>query len=293
MILTLGEALAEFMRPRPGEGLDRPGELLGPFPSGAPAIFSSVAARLGSEMSFCAVVGDDPFGALIRRRLGQDGVEPTGLRTDPDAFTATSFVAYEQDGSRQFVFHVAQSAAARLTEEDLAELPERADWIHISGATLALSEAMGMVAERAVQRARAAGARLSVDPNLRPEALTSEISERIRSLAAQADVLLPSGDELEALGLGAESAPIVCTTFGAHGAEVVAGGRRELVEAPPVEERDPTGAGDAFAAAFVASTLTGAEPVEAARFAARLAAAAVEHVGPMESPVSPLVKPAA
>lgn len=287
MILTVGEALAEFMRPQPGEGLDRPGELLGPYPSGAPAIFASVAARLGSETALCAVVGEDAFGALIRRRLGEDGVELSAIRTEPNAFTATSFVAYERDGTREFVFHVRESAAGRLLEADLREFPERATWVHISGATLALSKAMADVAERAVERGRAAGARISIDPNLRPEALTPQVAERIGRLAAGADVVLPSEGELEAIGLSLDAGPVVCTTFGDRGAEVLVAGKRERVAAPAVEERDPTGAGDAFAAAFVVATLEGAEPVEAARFGTSLGAQAVRHLGGMEAPVAP------
>jgi sugar/nucleoside kinase (ribokinase family) len=58
-----------------------------------------------------------------------------------------------------------------------------------------------------------------------------------------------------------------------------------LVSAPEADEVDPTGAGDTFAAAFAVSTLNGAEPVEAARAAAVLAASSVEHLGGMEAPV--------
>ena len=46
-IWTMGEMLVEIMRPRAGIQLSRAGEFLGPFPSGAPAIFIDAAARLG------------------------------------------------------------------------------------------------------------------------------------------------------------------------------------------------------------------------------------------------------
>ena len=62
-------------------------------------------------------------------------------------------------------------------------------------------------------------------------------------------------------------------------------GASELVAAPEANEVDPTGAGDTFAAAFAVATLNGAEPVEAARAAAILAASAVEQLGGMEAPV--------
>jgi hypothetical protein len=108
---------------------------------------------------------------------------------------------------------------------------------------------------------------------------------RIRSVALVADVLLPAEGELEALGLSGDFAPLVCTTLGPRGARVQWDGASELVAAPEANEVDPTGAGDTFAAAFAVATLNGAEPVEAARAAAILAASAVEHLGGMEAPV--------
>ena len=270
MILAAGEALVEIMRPRPGVPLGRTGEFAGPFASGAPAIFASVAARLGAPVALSAVVGADPFGELIRTRLAADGVDVTRLRADPSRATGCAFVAYDAAGGRGFVFHL--GAADGL---DDADLPEHADWLHVSGSTLALSPAMAAVIERAAARIHAAGGRIGLDPNLR-----ASPPEALKAIAARAHVLFPS--EEEAAGL---DAPIVCTTLGARGVRVRAGGREELVPAPQVTERDPTGAGDHFAAAFTVATLQGAEPVEAARAAVRTAAAAVERHGPAEAPV--------
>lgn len=285
VILSVGEALAEFMRTRRGVPLDRAGELAGPFPSGAPTIFASVAARLGARSALCAVVGDDPFGALLRRRLGEDGVELSQLRTDAVAPTACAFVSYDEEGDRTFVFHVAGAASGRLREEDLGTLPECASWLHVSGATVALSEAMAGVVERAVERAKRAGSRVSLDPNLRPEAADPGLVRRLRRIAAEADVLLPAEGELATLGVPEDAAALVCTTLGPRGVRVRWGGVTELVPAVNARELDPTGAGDSFAAAFVVATLAGANPVEAAREAVLVAGAAVEHLGGMEAPV--------
>ena len=162
MILAAGEALVEIMRPAPGVPLDRPGEFAGPFASGAPAIFASVAARLGGEVALAAVVGDDPFGALIRGRLDADGVDVSHVRADPERPTGCAFVAYDAEGGREFVFHL--GAAEGLAD---ADLPERAGWLHVSGSTLALSPRMAAVLAGAVERVHAAGGRIGLDPNLR------------------------------------------------------------------------------------------------------------------------------
>src|SRR3954453_19190100 len=160
-ILVVGEALVEFVRDAAGE-IGEPGRYRGPFPSGAPAIFSDAGALAGAAFTFVSTVGADPFGRLVRDRLDRDGVDVGRVRAVDDATTGTAFVAYRADGSRSFVFHVADAAPGRLTVEDPGDAPERADVLHVSGASLALSSAMAGVILVATERVRAAGGCLSV-----------------------------------------------------------------------------------------------------------------------------------
>jgi sugar/nucleoside kinase (ribokinase family) len=229
-------------------------------------------------------VGDDPFGALLRQRLAGDGVDVGRVRAEAGAPTGCAFVAYADDGTRSFVFHV--GAAARLVAADLGELPERAAWLHVSGSSLALAPSLADVVETASARVHAAGGRISLDPNMRPEALSPDLAERLVRIAGRAAVLLPSEGELAAFGLDDTAAPVVCTTLGAAGVRVRTGSHEETIAVPAVDEVDPTGAGDTFAAAFVVATLAGADPVEAAREAVEVAATGVAHLGPMEAPVA-------
>ena len=60
------------------------------------------------------------------------------------------------------------------------------------------------------------------------------------------------------------------------------------VPAPTANEVDPTGAGDIFAAGFVAGHLAGAAPVEAAELGCAIAARSVETLGSMESSIDTL-----
>ena len=273
MILAAGEALVEIMRPRAGLPLDRPATFEGPFASGAPAIYASVAARLGASTALVAAVGDDPFGSLLRTRLAADGVDVSRVRVTEQP-TGCAFVAYDDAGERTFVFHM----GAAITEADLGDAPERAEWLHVSGSTLTLSDRMGATIAAAAERVLAAGGRVSLDPNAR-----GTPSPRLRAIAERAAVLFPSEGELEALAISPRPEQVVCTTLGARGVRIGA----ETIPAPSVDEVDPTGAGDTFAAAFTVATLGGAEPVEAARAAVPVAAAAVTRLGPAEGDVSP------
>ncbi len=111
-IISIGEALVEIMRSQRDRPLERAAEFLGPFPSGAPAIFASAAARLGASVGFVGTVGDDPFGDCLIHRLLADGIDCSALRRVEELLTGIAFLAYKSDGSRSFVFHLPRSAAA-------------------------------------------------------------------------------------------------------------------------------------------------------------------------------------
>jgi sugar/nucleoside kinase (ribokinase family) len=169
-MIVIGEALVEVMRPSAGSPLDQEGSFSGPFASGAPAIFAVAAARLGYPVRFIGSVGEDAFGRLLRNRLWKEGVDVTGLHHAAGYATGVAFVAYALDGSREFVFHLRHSAAGRLSAEQMDPAAfDNLGWLHLSGSTLALNESCRAACWRAVEQAKAAGGRVSFDPNLRPE----------------------------------------------------------------------------------------------------------------------------
>ena len=65
-VIALGELLVEVMRVDVDQPLSRPGAFVGPFPSGAPAIFIDAVARLGVSTGFIGVVGRDAFGQCVK-----------------------------------------------------------------------------------------------------------------------------------------------------------------------------------------------------------------------------------
>jgi tagatose kinase len=286
-LLIVGESLVEFVRPQRGLPLGEPGELVGPFPSGAPAICADAAALAGAEVAVVSTVGSDPFGRLIFERLTKDGVDVTGIAVLDQAVTGTAFVAYGSNGAREFIFHAADAAPGRITAADLDSAPEEADWIHVSGASLGLSGAMSEVIMEAVERVLEHGGRVSFDPNLRSG--SSGIEERpepIARLLEVASVLLPADGELEALGADIESlvhrGTVVCVTSGSGGALLYGEGTVTEIPGIPVTEVDPTGAGDTFAGVFLATFLRTWDPSLAASEGNRAGAAHVAAMGPME-----------
>jgi len=114
MLLTIGEILVEIMATTTGTGFREPQPLIGPFPSGAPAIFIDQVAKLGVPCGMIGAVGDDDFGRLNIERLAGDGVDVSAISIQPDISTGSAFVRYREDGSRDFVYNILQSANSRI-----------------------------------------------------------------------------------------------------------------------------------------------------------------------------------
>jgi sugar/nucleoside kinase (ribokinase family) len=104
------------------------------------------------------------------------------------------------------------------------------------------------------------------------------------------DVYLPAPDDApdaheatraaeERIASWAQRVPCVIVTCGAAGADLLADGTRERFPAFPVQEVDPTGAGDVFAAAFLCSLLRTGDARAAVGFANCAASFAVEAEG--------------
>ena len=293
-IMSMGELIVEVMRKEVDVPLDRAGDFVGPFPSGAPAIFADQAARLGHPAGFIGACGADEFGDCLTARFEADGVDTRHVARVGDLATGVAFVTYFGDGSRKFIFHIGNSAAGRLPAPT-AEMFEGVKWLHICGSTLSAGPDMRAKCYRACELATAAGAKVSFDPNLRPELLGGE--QALREVCAPvldaAWLVLPGVEEAEALTgrQGAEAAckalldrgaQVVALKRGARGCTVFCGPRRMDVEPFAVTAVDPTGAGDCFDAGFVVGLLEGLPLEEAGRLANACGALGATVQGPME-----------
>lgn len=293
--VTVGEILVEIMATTVGAGFLRPQPLVGPFPSGAPAIFIDQVARIGGAAGIVAAVGDDDFGALNVERLRADGVDVSAIATVPGKPTGSAFVRYRPDGARDFVFNITYSAAGdtRMTEAARA-LIGRAGHVHVMGSAFAIPGIAAILVE-AVAVVKARGGSVSFDPNIRKELVQGGEGQRlVDDMLAATDLLLPSGDELlVAAGAASEAAAIerllglgvgeIVLKRGAEGSShfSTAFGRTDC-PAFSVEEIDPTGAGDCFGAAYLTCRRAGLPPQTALLYANAAGARTVTKQGPME-----------
>ena len=297
-VITVGELLVEIMRTDVDVGFDEMGTFAGPFPSGAPANFVDCVARLGVSAGIVGAVGNDAFGRFVVDRLARDGVDTSQIRTRDDDTTGVAFVSYASDGSREFIFHLANAAAGTVgpAAVDSSSVVD-ADVVHVAGSSLLATESMREACYEVVDLANANGTLVSFDPNVRPE-LLGDGAERdlLLPILERADVVTPTEEELSFLanvepdsdsGDAVESLldagiSTVAVTQGAAGCTIYTAD--DIVAQPgfDVEVVDPTGAGDAFAAAVVVGHIEGQSLEALATFANATGALAVTERGPME-----------
>lgn len=297
-IWTMGELLVEIMRPRPGMQLCEPGEFLGPFPSGAPAIFADAVARLGHSSGIIGGVGDDDFGRCILGRLERDGVCTEYVRRVPNKSTAVAFVTYFRDGSRKFIFHIDNTPAVMADTAGLEKISSPR-FFHVMGCSLMTSEAFRSRVFEAAELFRAKGARITFDPNIRVELLGDRgLNEVIGPIMATCSILLPGEKELALLTGEDEPDMGVKRLFDSYPMEVIVlkRGKRGCsiytrdavfhIPAYQVDEMDPTGAGDCFDAGFLCGILDGRSLEECGQIAAAAGALNAAAFGPMEGNIA-------
>jgi 2-dehydro-3-deoxygluconokinase len=240
-------------------------------------------AAAGIPPALLTAVGDDGFGRHLLARAGELGVDTSAVRIDPAR--ATGMYVKERGGgsglandlprgvSRMHYYRAGSAASALdagyLREAAVRAILDGAQAVHVTGITPALSSAT-LALTRAV-RASAPRALLSFDVNWRPALWRGREREGagiLHELAAGSDLVL----------LGAEEARIVAGSDDPDAVRRALPGPRRLVvkhdggavtafdeaasrhlRPDAVTITEAIGAGDAFAAGFLAAVLDGGD----------------------------------
>jgi 2-dehydro-3-deoxygluconokinase len=249
-------------------------------------------AGLGHRAAWISRVGDDPFGRRILTELTARGVDVSGTETDPDRPTGVYFKDPAPDRTRTHYYR-GGSAATRMGP-DLAHLPalRHARLLHLSGVAAALSDSCArlleaLLVDRVPGGGTAPAPAVSFDVNHRPALWRGGAEAAARSLLAlarAADVVFVGRDEAEVLWGTTRPddvadllapAPVVVVKDAERGATSYAGGVRTFVPALPTKVVEPVGAGDAFAAGYLAGLLEGRDERSRLRLGHLAAAAAL------------------
>ncbi|MGD2146615.1 MAG: sugar kinase [Anaerolineae bacterium] len=243
-------------------------------------------ARLGLPVEVIGKVGTDPFGDFLLDRLDERGIGRSGVSRDEESGTSVTMVMVDPGGERRFVHYI--GANARLTLEDVDfGLVESASILHVAG-SLVLPGLDGQPTAELLMGARAAGVTTFLDTVWDD---TGRWMDLLGPCLPHVDYFVPSLAEARALtGLTDPQAVAgalldrgvvnVGLKMGADGCLVMTS-RGESLRAPAFQIKpvDATGAGDAFAAGFIAGVWHGWSLDETARLANAVGALCVTGLG--------------
>ena len=255
---------------------------------GSAANTAAGAALLNAKAAYIGKVKDDALGRIFAHDLRATGVHFTAAMAEAGPATACSYILVTPDGQR--TMNTFLGACQNLTTADVdADLVRASRVIYLEGylwdppaAKEAFVKAAGI--------AHAAGRKvaLSLSDSFCVDRYRSEFLHLIRSKTV--DIVFANESELHALYETADfdtavralrdDCELAAVTRGAEGAMVVERDGTEAVKVFPVERVvDSTGAGDLFAAGFLAGLARRQSAADCARLGAFAAAEIISHVG--------------
>jgi len=235
---------------------------------GSAANVAVALAGLDVETGVIGSVGDDENGLLVRRELEDAGVDLDGLTTVADAATSVKYLLIADDGEVAVLGNDGVNEAVGPEDVD----PERVrsvDHLHL---TSQRPETAARLAEIAVD----AGVPVSFDPGRR---LPDRDFSRTFELA---DLVFCNDREAAAVAELVDSLAADCTVVvkrGADGAAALDAEETWRHAGFGVDPVDTSGAGDAFAAGFLAARIDGADRERALAVGNACGALAAERTG--------------
>ena len=290
-MITAGETMVLGVPPRPGR-LRHAGSLELKI-GGAESNLAIALSRLGLSAGWTGYLGDDEPGQLVLDRIRAEGVDTSRVRRIEDH--PTGLYLREQVGADVRVYYYRQGSAASTMQRGAFDTDylSGAKFVHLTGITPALSEDCRAFTLWAAREARASGARVSFDVNYRSKLWgTQEAREFVEEILPDVYLLFAGDEEARALWdrddealmreLARKGPEEVVLKRGSAGSLALADGK--ILEHPAfaVAEVDPVGAGDAFAAGYLAVHLWDLPAEERQRVANAMGALSVATLGDYE-----------
>lgn len=253
---------------------------------GAESNVACALVALGHSAAWLGRVGDDPLGRRVLEDLTARGVDVSAVETDSGRPTGVYFKDPGPDGTGTYYYR--RDSAAAVMDPSLANLPllRRTRVLHLSGITAALSDSCAELVTHIVSRRAVPGPVISFDVNHRAALWRhrpADAAPVLLELARGADLVFVGRDEAETLWgtLTARDVrdllgpgPALVVKDAGHGATAYgADGEETFVPTPATRVVERVGAGDAFAAGYLAALLEGRTPCNGLRLGHLVAAA--------------------
>jgi ribokinase len=277
--------------PKPGEDCLVPALELHCGGVGANAALA--LARWGVCVRLLGRTGRDCFGERALDFLRHARIDVSCVEQTDEAMSGVMFIAVSPDGQRT-IFGSRAANAELSTPPACAALLEGAKAAHLMGYNF-LTASVAQTAEKLLEAAHRRKALVSLDVGMEP---SRQIPDKILQVARKVDILFVSRDEASALtgkqdafdaleALEACAGGEVVMKLGEQGSLLREDGAPVEVPPLPVTAMDTTGAGDAFAAAFLRARLYGWPRADAALLANAAGAAAASVIGAGEGMPAP------
>ncbi|MFW2488973.1 sugar kinase [Clostridium chromiireducens] len=264
---------------------------------GAESNVATAIAKLNHSVGWFSKVSDDEFGRFVINAIKAEGVDTSRVVVDKIRNTGLLFKERYQRSNPNVYYYRKDSAASSLSPEDLdEEYIKQTKILHLTGITPALSESCRKTVYRAIEIAKENNILVSFDPNIRLKLWPIEEAKKVLvDIACRADIVMPGLDEAEILlGLTdkdevadyflSREAKIVAIKLGAEGCYIKDRKEEVQVHGYNVSDliQDTAGAGDGFAAGFLAGYLEKLPLNEIGQYANGVGAMATLVQGDME-----------
>lgn len=253
---------------------------------GSAANTAAGAAALGAKTGFIGKVRDDELGHIFAHDIRAIGVEYHGPTALYGADTSRCLVLVSPDGERSMSTYL--GASVDLVADDLdIDMLANTDWLYLEGYLFDTPEAKAAYA-RAIWATKRGKGKTSItlsDPfcvDRHRDDFRTLIRDEIDLLFANKAELLSlcETDDLEtALNTIQGEVEAAAITLSEKGAVVLRGADRTWVPAGQVNVVDTTGAGDLFAAGFLAGLAKGADDATCASMGCSAAGAIIGQIG--------------
>ncbi len=266
-------------------------------PGGAEGTVAVGVKRLGHTAGWISQLGEDELGHYILSFIQGEGVDVSTVRMVPDKQTGLFVRERLPMGEARHFYYRTDSAFSEIEPGALQEdYISSAKMLHITGITPALSKTCRRTIDAAVEIAKKHHLTITFDPNLRLKLWSvDEARPIIEKLMVSADYVLPGLEEMHSLygvqpverllnrlhEIGCER---IVLKLGKEGAILSLPSGTDTLAGYPVDSPvDLMGAGDAFAAGFIAGILKGMTPKDSVDLANFVAGMSIRLPGNIES----------
>jgi len=290
-VITIGRASVDLYGQQIGGPLEDMASLSKAV-GGCPANIAIGTARLGLKSGLITRVGNEAMGRFIREQMLREGVDVSGIKTDPERLTALVILGVRDDKTFPLIFYRENCADMAIEEDDVDEsFVASASAVVVTGTHF--SRANTAAAQmKAIRIAKENGRKVVFDIDYRPNlwgllghdageeryVRSDTVTEHLRPILSLCDLVVGTEEELHIAGGSEEtltairavravsSATIVCKR-GPMGCVVFPGeipaSIEDGIKGPgfPVEVYNVLGAGDAFLSGFLRGWLRN-EPLE-------------------------------